>query len=92
MNIVVLNYPSFEFLYSKTYDTGKDPVEANKMADFISGLTAKTSPLLIFVAAQGDATSSMTEKAWNVLVCIFMYDISSKIFLKASFKIMIVSK
>lgn len=40
-------------------------MEAAKMLKFLSGLKA---PCVILIVAQGDATSGMTDGAWNMLV------------------------
>ena len=57
----------FEFLYSKTYNTGKEPNESEKMLQFLDGLQ---SPVIIFMSAQGEALSSMTNDAWKAIVSL----------------------
>lgn len=58
-------FVEFEFRYAKTYNTGEDPNESEKMVKFLSEVRDSS---IILLVSNGDATSDMTDEAWNALV------------------------
>ncbi|XP_065653758.1 uncharacterized protein LOC136071904 [Hydra vulgaris] len=64
MNIVVLDYPKYDFLYSKTYNTGFNEFESEKMVRFIEQIQSSS---VVLVVSQGEATKALTVEAWKAL-------------------------
>ncbi|XP_012566139.2 uncharacterized protein LOC101237076 [Hydra vulgaris] len=64
INIVVLDYPKYDFLYSKTYNTGFNEFESEKMVRFIEQIQSSS---VVLVVSQGEATKALTVEAWKAL-------------------------
>ena len=65
LNYMYMYFKGYEFLYSKTYNTGKYTSESEKMVQFLLGIK---SPSVILMVAEGDATSALTDDAWDMFV------------------------